>query len=64
MTEEQKSVEEFTCGFGRCAKEHPLHCCHTAYGVSYASSRKNTILRGWKCDCGKTSRVVVAMRAT
>lgn len=65
MSEEAKpveAVEEFICGFGKCVKEHPLHCCHTAYGVSFRTPNPNLVGRGWRCDCGKESRMMVTVR--
>jgi hypothetical protein len=59
-----ESVAEPECGFKKCVKDHPLHCCHTAYGVSYRSPNPGIVLRGWRCDCGKESRTVVAVKRT
>ncbi len=32
-------VEKRTCGYGRCVKEHPVHCCHTSVTVRIPLAR-------------------------
>ena len=57
MNEPEEKEGEPECGYGRCVREHPLHCCHTATGVSRPSGRPELVLRGWRCVfCGKESR--------
>jgi hypothetical protein len=59
---EKAEAKEEECGFGRCVKEHPLHCCHTAYTKWYRGPTPNTLVVGWVCDCGKMSRVWTVVR--
>jgi hypothetical protein len=63
MTDEAQSEQEPECGFGKCVKEHPLHCCHTAVGVHQPAAQKGAMLHGWVCVfCRKRSRAAVLTR--
>lgn len=65
MTEARRAdsgVQERTCGYGRCVKDHPLHCCHTAVTVRIPLARTVEEM-GWRCVfCKKESHTWTAIQ--